>query len=164
MEAAPCQPQTVPLWSAYQRFPMQPERRPAHAPTRAPALLLAHAPTLALSTTPALLSFLMQCIEAAPEDVYGHVALCVSKGRLALFTDNKTKVGGAGCGRQRACSCCVPASAARLRLPPDACLPAPAPRLPLLQRLSVSVCAPRSDTSLRPGLCYLRVILNPVSV
>lgn len=25
--------------------------------------------------------------------MFGHVALCISKGRLALFTDNKTKVG-----------------------------------------------------------------------
>lgn len=33
-----------------------------------------------------------QCIEAAPHLVYGHVAMCISKGRLALFTDNKTKV------------------------------------------------------------------------
>ncbi|PRW55985.1 Tetratricopeptide repeat [Chlorella sorokiniana] len=33
-----------------------------------------------------------KCIEAAPQSVFGHVALCVSKGRLALFTDNKTKV------------------------------------------------------------------------
>lgn len=35
----------------------------------------------------------LQCIEAAPHLVYGHVAMCISKGRLALFTDNKTKVG-----------------------------------------------------------------------
>ena len=34
----------------------------------------------------------LQCISAFPEEVVGHVALCVSKGRLALFTDNKTKV------------------------------------------------------------------------
>ncbi|KAL4442989.1 hypothetical protein ABPG77_008480 [Micractinium sp. CCAP 211/92] len=33
-----------------------------------------------------------KCIEAAPHLVYGHVAMCISKGRLALFTDNKTKV------------------------------------------------------------------------
>lgn len=33
-----------------------------------------------------------KCIEAAPHESFGHVALCVSKGRLALFTDNKTKV------------------------------------------------------------------------
>ncbi|EFN58815.1 hypothetical protein CHLNCDRAFT_140622 [Chlorella variabilis] len=32
------------------------------------------------------------CIEAHPQLVYGHVAMCISKGRLALFTDNKTKV------------------------------------------------------------------------
>lgn len=33
-----------------------------------------------------------KCIEAHPQLVYGHVAMCISKGRLALFTDNKTKV------------------------------------------------------------------------
>lgn len=41
-----------------------------------------------------------QCIEAAPHLVYGHVAMCISKGRLALFTDNKTKVGRGPGGRQ----------------------------------------------------------------
>ena len=34
--------------------------------------------------------------------MYGHVALCVSKGRLALFTDNKTKVGAGSRGRRAA--------------------------------------------------------------
>ncbi|KAI3436700.1 hypothetical protein D9Q98_006115 [Chlorella vulgaris] len=33
-----------------------------------------------------------KCIEADPGRVLGHVAMCISKGRLALFTDNKTKV------------------------------------------------------------------------
>ncbi len=28
----------------------------------------------------------------APENVLGHVATCVSKGRLALFVDNRSKV------------------------------------------------------------------------
>ena len=45
-----------------------------------------------MHTSPHAAHHCLQCIEAAPEDVYGHVALCVSKGRLALFTDNKTKV------------------------------------------------------------------------
>lgn len=33
-----------------------------------------------------------RAVEVAPLSVHGHVASCVSKGRLALFTDNRTKV------------------------------------------------------------------------
>lgn len=35
---------------------------------------------------------LLQAVAEHPDNVLCHVAQCVSKGRLALFTDNKTKV------------------------------------------------------------------------
>jgi tetratricopeptide (TPR) repeat protein len=38
------------------------------------------------------IEFAEKCIETHPNLSYGHVAMCVSKGRLALFTDNRTKV------------------------------------------------------------------------